>query len=333
MEVFVGQKVFVTGGTGFTGGALCRRLVERGDRVTALVRSRDKAQALTDLGVALVVGDLRDKSMFEKSLEGQDVVYHIAAVFREARIPDEEYTAINVGGTRNMVEAAAAGGVGRFVHCSTVGVHGNTGRTPCNEDSRFHLPDFYCASKKEGELAARELFEKLNLPGVVFRPAGIYGPGDLRFLKLFRGISKGTFFMIGDGETVYHFTYIEDLCDGILLCGEKDEAVGDVFILGGDRFISLNELAAEIGKIVGRAPHKFHIPVFPVMTAAVVCEKLCKPLGIEPPLYPRRVEFFTKDRAFTNEKAKRILGFQPKHTEAEGLAKTAAWYRTQGLLG
>ena len=329
----MGQTTFVTGGTGFTGGALARRLLERGDTVKALVRSEAKGQALKEAGAELVVGDLRDRTTFERALEGVDVVYHIAAVFREAKLSDQDYEEINVGGTKNMVEASASAGVGRFVHCSTVGVHGNTGRTPADENSKYHLPDFYCKSKLEGELAARELFEKLNQPGTVFRPAGIYGPGDLRFLKLFKGVAKGTFFMIGDGETVYHFTFIDDLCDGILLCGEKQEALGDVFILGGERFISLNELVAEIGKIVGRAPHKFKIPVWPVMTASHVCEALCRPIGIEPPLYPRRVEFFTKDRAFKIDKAKRILGFQPKHSEPEGLAKTAAWYREQGLLG
>jgi nucleoside-diphosphate-sugar epimerase len=265
-------------------------------------------------------------------MAGQDVVYHIAAVFREAKISDADYRAINVFGTVNAVEAAASAGVGRFVHCSTVGVHGNTGRTPLDEESRYHLPDFYCESKLEGELAARKLFEERNLPGVVFRPAGIYGPGDLRFLKLFRGIQKGTFAMIGDGETLYHFTYIDDLCDGILLCGDRDEALGQVFILGGDAPISLNNLVREIGNVVGRAPRRFKIPVWPVMAAAVICEKTLRPLGIEPPLYPRRVEFFTKDRAFKIDKARRLLGYQPRVGEAEGLARTAAWYRSQGLI-
>lgn len=326
----MGQRVYVTGATGFTGGALARRLVERGDRVTALVRSREKAQDLAELGVELVEGDLRDKSTFEASLAGQDVVYHIAAVFREAKIPDEQYTAINVGGTRNMVEAAAAGGVGRFVHCSTVGVHGNTGRQPADENSRYHLPDFYCESKLEGEKVARQLFKELNVPGVVFRPAGIYGPGDLRFLKLFRGAQRKI--MIGSGETYYHFTYIDDLVDGILLCGEKPEAVGDVFILGGERFITLNQLMAYVARANNESPPKIKIPVWPVMAAAHLCEKLCKPLGIEPPLYPRRVEFYTKDRAFKIDKAKRVLGFAPQVDEEEGWQRTGDWYREQGHL-
>src|SRR6185295_1927750 len=99
------------------------------------------------------------------------------------------------GGTVNMVQAAARARVKRFVHCSTVGVHGDSGRVPVNEDAPYKLPDFYCKSKLEGELKARDLFQQLGLAGSVFRPAGIYGPGDVRFLKLFRSIRKGTFFM------------------------------------------------------------------------------------------------------------------------------------------
>src|SRR5690606_13606927 len=102
--------------------------------------------------------------------------------------------------------------------------------------------------------------------------------------------------------------------------------------LGGREPISLNTLVAEIGKAVGRRPRGVKIAVWPVMAAAVVCEKTLRPLGIEPPLYPRRVEFFTKDRAFTIEKARRVLGYEPKVTEAEGLARTAEWYRNNGLI-
>jgi nucleoside-diphosphate-sugar epimerase len=331
-EYILKSKVFVTGGTGFVGGALCRLLVERGYHVTALVRSLEKATWLVKLGVQIVEGDLRDRKSFQNSLENQDTVYHIAAAYREARLSDKSYWATNVEGTRNIVNAAAEANVGRFVHCSSGTVHGNTGRTPANENSPYHLPDFYSRSKLEGELAARELFEKLNFPGVVFRPTGIHGPGDLRFLKLFRSINNRTFFMIGDGETVYHLTYIDDLCNGILLCGEKDEALGNVFILGGERFISLNTFVVEIAKILDVAPRHFHIPVGPVMASAVVCEKLCRPLGLEPPLYPRRVEFFTKDRAFDISKARRILGYQPEVSLVEGLRRTADWYRAEGLL-
>jgi nucleoside-diphosphate-sugar epimerase len=327
-----GKHAFVTGGSGFTGGHLCAALVKRGARVTALVRKTSNTQALEGLGARLVVGDLRDHASFEGSLAGCDTVYHVAAAFREAKIPDTEYTAINVGGTRSLIEAAAHAGVRRVVHCSTVGVHGDTGREPAGEDTPFDPPDFYCESKVEGELLARELFSRLGVEGVVFRPFGIYGPGDTRFLKLFRGIARGRFVMIGSGDVMYQFSFIEDLCDGILLCGTRSEAVGEVFILGGEPPLTLNAVIEEVQRATHGKPPRLRIPMAPVMAAATLCEKLCRPLGIEPPLYPRRVEFFSKHRAFDISKAKRLLGYAPRVSLADGFARTAAWYREQGLL-
>lgn len=323
---------FVTGASGFTGGHLCAALARRGSRITALVRRTSATQALEKLGVRLVTGDLRDRASFEPALAGCDTVYHVAAAFREARIPDADYTAINVGGTRNVIEAAARQGVRRVVHCSTVGVHGDTGREPATEETPFDPPDFYCQSKLDGEILARDLFAQLGLEGTVFRPFGIYGPGDTRFLKLFKGIARGRFVMIGSGEVLYQFSFIEDLCQGILLCGTKAEAVGEVFLLGGEPPLTLNQVIEEVRRATNGRPPRMRIPMAPVMAAATLCEKLCRPLGIEPPLYPRRVEFFSKHRAFDVSKAKRLLGYAPRVALAEGFARTAAWYREQGLL-
>jgi nucleoside-diphosphate-sugar epimerase len=331
----MGRHAFVTGGTGFTGGRLCEVLAARGWRVSALVRptSRPDARArLESAGATLVTGDVRERASFERSLAGVDVVFHVAAAFREAKLSDAEYAAVNVDGVRNLVEAAADAGVGRFVHCSTVGVHGDTGRAPAREDTPFAPPDFYCESKLAGETLARELFAKRGLPGVVFRPVGIYGPGDTRFLKLFRSIARGRFVLIGDGDVLYHLTYVDDLCDGILLCGEHPAAVGEVFILGGGRHSTLNEIIAEIVRATGGRPPRLRVPLAPVLGAAWLCEKLCRPLGIEPPLYPRRVEFFSKHRAFDVSKARRVLGYAPRVSLEEGIARTAAWYREQGWL-
>jgi dihydroflavonol-4-reductase len=325
-------NAFVTGATGFVGGALCRTLASSGCSVTALVRPNSRSEALDALGVRKVVGDLRDKTSLVPALSGVEVVYHIAAAFREARLADREYHEVNVTGTRNVIEAAAEHGVRRVVHCSTIGVHGDTGRTPANEDSPFAPPDSYCQSKLEGELLARELFGALALEGVVFRPAGVYGPGDTRFLKLFRSIHRRRFRMIGSGETLYHPVYIDDLCRGILKCGELEDAVGEVFILGGESCVTLNQWVAEIAKVVdGRIPRR-HVPLAPVMLAARLCEAVCRPFGLEPPLYPRRVEFFSKDRALDISKARRILGYVPQVSLAEGMRRTAAWYRERGYL-
>ena len=327
-----GRRVLVTGASGFTGSHLCRYLLGQGYQVDGLVRAQSKDELITDLDITTVVGDLRDKKSLLRACQNTNTVYHIAAAFREVRLSDQDYFDINVQGTRNLIEAAVKCGVQRFVHCSTIGVHGDTGRSPASEESAYSPPDYYCETKLEGELLARELFEKYSLQGSVFRPLGIYGPGDTRFLKMFKSIRNGRFIMIGSGETVYHLTFIEDLCQGIALCGQHPDAVGEVFIIGGESHNTLNEIAETICDAVGGRLWQAHIPLSPVMLAARCCETICRPFGIEPPLYPRRVEFFSKNRAATIQKAKDLLDYKPRHSLQEGIAETAKWYRNKGWI-
>jgi nucleoside-diphosphate-sugar epimerase len=323
---------FVTGATGFTGGALCRRLLAAGHPVTALVRPTADGTALERLGVRIARGDLRDPQAVQQGMIGTEVVFHIGAAWRAINLTDQEYFDVNVTGTRNVVEGAARAGVRRVVHCSSIGVHGDTGRNAANENSPFAPPDYYCRTKLEGELLAREAFERFRLEGVVFRPLGIYGPGDTRFLKLFRALRRNRFMMIGDGSTLYHMTYIEDLCDGILLCAEKSEAAGQVFMLGGERHTTLKDLVAAVAHAVGSTGPRLRVPIGPVMALARLCEKICLPLGVEPPLYPRRVEFFNKNRAADISNARRTLGYSPQVSLEEGARLTARWYQAKDLL-
>jgi nucleoside-diphosphate-sugar epimerase len=325
------MKVMVTGATGFTGGHLARALKARGYEVRGLLRDPAKSSALERAGIVPCVGDLTDTTAVQRAAEGCDVVYHIAAAYREAKHPDRYYHEINVEGTRRVLDAVARGHAGRVVHCSTVGVHGDVQRIPADEDTPFAPGDVYQRSKLEGELLARERLAA-GLAGAIFRPVGIYGPGDRRFLKLVRTIHRGTFRMIGSGDVLYHMTFIDDLIDGIILCGEDPRAIGQTYILGGPRYTTIRELAETAARAVGAPLRRGHIPVAPVLAAAVLCEWLCKPLGIEPPLYPRRLDFFIKNRAFSSDKARRELGYDPKIDLEEGLRRTADWYRTAGWL-
>jgi nucleoside-diphosphate-sugar epimerase len=326
------QRALVTGGTGFTGSHLCQRLVETGYEVHALVRSPEKAKRLEKQGVYIVPGDLKDRRSLIEAASGCDLVYHIAAAYRQEGLPDREFWEVNVTGTENMLEAARECGVARFVHCSTVGVHGHIDRPPADETAPYNPGDVYQETKVAGEKLALQYFRKHRLPGVVFRPVGIYGPGDTRFLKLFRHIKSGRFHMIGSGRPLYHLTYIDDLIDGIILCGTRREAPGNVYILGGDGYMTLNELVSTIAKTLGVKVSRWHIPFWPVYAAAFACEKACRPFGMEPPIYRRRVDFFRKDRAFDISKAKRELGYSPKVGPREGLTRTAEWYAKNGLL-
>lgn len=324
-------KTLVTGASGFTGGALCRRLVQDGEQVVAFVRASSRIESLKALGVECRVVDIMNPVSVLDNLEGIDLVYHLAAAYRTEHSDRDEFRSVNVEATRNLLEAARRRDVKRFVHCSTVGVQGRIDDPPAKEEYRFNPGDHYQESKLEGELLAREYFSK-GLPGAVVRPVGIYGPGDTRFLKLFRPVNKGYFVMIGSGKVLYHMTYIDDLIEGFVLAGRKPEAVGEVFTIAGERYTTIRELVNLMADVLGKPHPKFQIPFFPVYLAAVVCDKAFRPLGLNPPLYPRRVEFFYLDRAFSIEKAKRLLGYRPRVDLQEGLSRTAAWYKEQGLI-
>lgn len=325
------EKILVTGATGFTGGALARELRRRGHTVRALVRNAAAAADLAKAGMELVEGDIRDSAAVASAAEGCRSIYHIAAVFRTAGHPDSYYHDVNVGGTLNVLNAARKHGVERIVHCSTIGVHGDVEVIPCTEDGPLAPGDIYQRTKLIGEQMALEAFNK-DLNGVVFRPASIYGPGDLRLLKMFKAIHRRQFLMIGDGKTLWHPVYIDDLVNGIILCGTVDAALGNVFILAGDRYMSLNEWTATIAGAVNRPVPRLRIPYFPIKMAAIACEAVCKPLGVEPPLHQRRAGFFVKNRAFDISRARDVLGYRPQVSIAEGVQKTAEWYFREGHL-
>ena len=325
------MKAIVTGATGFTGLALSKRLIRDGWEVIAFVRSSPRVQPLKDLGVRCIETDITNRASVLAAMEPVDCVFHIAAMFRTEDNVRDNFRRVNVDAVENVASAALETGVQRFVHCSTVGVQGQIDDPPADEEYRVQPNDHYQETKWHGEQVARRYIEN-GLPGTVVRPAGIYGPGDLRFLKLFRAINQGMFIMIGSGKTLYHLTYIDDLVEGCILAATRPEALGQVFTIAGPRYTSIREMADTVARVLHKKPSRLNLPLWPVEVCAKVCEAICKPLGVTPPLYPRRVEFFAMDRGFTIDKATRLLGYRPRFDLEEGLANTAAWYRAQGLL-
>lgn len=324
-------KILVTGATGFTGKALCRRLVHDGEQVVAFVRQNSDIAPLEDLGIECCRINITNRQDVMTHFDNIDRVYHIAAAYRAEHIDKNEFRLVNVEATRNLLEAGKKFGVKRFIHCSTVGVQGEIEAPPATEEYRTNPGDHYQHSKLDGELLALKYFQE-GLPGVVFRPVGIYGPGDTRFLKLFKAINAKKFMMIGSGEVLYHMTYIDDLVDGILLCGNIKDIEGEIFTIAGETYTTLRELVNLIADILGISHPKLQIPFYPVFLASILCDQMCKAINISPPLYPRRVEFFSLDRAFSIEKAKQLLGYKPRVSLREGIAQTAAWYTEQGYL-
>lgn len=322
----------MTGATGFTGGHLARALRMRGDDVRALVRDPAGAVDLANAGVEVVPGDLKDIGAVDAAARGVEVVYHIAAIYRQAGLREEQYRAINAEAVRGVIEAAARGGARRVVHCSTVGVHGDIEQPPANEDAPLRPGDIYQVTKLEGERVAAKAAAEKGIEVVVARPTGIYGPGDRRLLKLFRGVARRRFVILGSGRIFYHLTHIDDLIQGFRLCAEVPGAAGRTYILAGPEVTTLNELVDVIAEEAHVPPPGMHLPVWPFWLAGAACEALCAPLGIEPLIYRRRVDFFTKSRAFDIARARQELGYAPAVGLRDGVRRTLAWYRDAGWI-
>ena len=322
----------VTGATGFTGGHLARALAARGRRVRVLVRDRSRASDLEAAGMELVEGDLRERASLDRAVAGVERVYHIAAMYRQAGLPAETYRAVNALAVRDLIEASARAGVRRVVHCSTVGVHGDVEHPPAGEDAPLKPGDVYQETKLEGERLAREAAGRFGIEVTIARPTGIYGPGDRRLLKLFRGVARRRFPILGSGNIYYHLTYIDDLCEGFRLCAEHPAGAGRTYILAGGEVTTLNELVAIVAEVAGVKPPTLHLPVWPVWIAGAACEAVCAPFGVEPPLFRRRVDFYTKSRAFDISRARTEIGYSPQVGLREGIRRTLDWYRQQGWL-
>ena len=236
---------------------------------------------------------------------------------------------VNVGGTRKVIEAAVAAGVKRFVHGSTIGVYGIVDgpideNTPCNPEN------IYGKTKLEGEKLA--LSYKDKLPVVAIRIPEVFGPGDRRLLKLFKMIQKNRFFMIGSGRNLHHLIFIDDLIRAFFLAAENDEAVNQVFLLAGERPVSTTEMIDTIAKHLNAKGSLFQAPFYPVYMAAATMETLLRPIGIQPPLHRRRMDFFKKSFELTWEKARKILDYQPMVSFSDGVLETARWYVAMGFI-
>ncbi len=322
----------VTGATGFTGTNMVKNLLEHNYQVRVFIRPESDITELKKYPVEFAFGDIRNADEVNEAVRGVDMVYHIAALYRSANIPDNVYWDVNVKGTKHVLDAAVQFKTQRVIHCSTCGVHGHIDHPPATEESPIKPEDIYQKTKAEGERLAMEYYQEKRLPVTVVRPVGIYGPGDTRMLKMYRTIQNRNFIMFGGGNVNYHLTFVTDTVEGFRLAGESENAVGKIYIIAGNEYTTLNEFANMIAKELKVKPPRLHPPVWPLYVAAFLCEKTCVPLRVEPPIFRRRVHIFTHDRAFDISRAKKELGFRPKISMEEGIHQTANWYIKNGYL-
>jgi dihydroflavonol-4-reductase len=338
------KKVLVTGAPGFVGSYVTVEFLRAGYAVKALARETSNLDALNNLlletGVdksrlEIVYGDICKPETLRSAAEGTSGIIHIAALFREAKHSDEVYHQVNVSGVRNIMDVAEVLGI-PVVHCSTVGVHSHIPNPPATEEEPYRPGDIYQETKCLGEQLALDYFKTNKVRGIIIRPAMIWGPADTRTLKMFKGIARGRFPLIGWGTTYLHWISVIDLAISFRLAFEKiiaqgapSEAIGsgEIFIIAGRTAAPLVEIVRMIAAELSVEPPKLRIPALPIQVLGSLCELICRPLGVEPPLHRRRVDFFTKTRWFDNTKAASLLGFKARGELIDEIKEIIAWYQ------
>jgi len=331
------MKLLVTGGTGFIGSHLAEEGRRRGAEVVALgLTDRPEEQANAALlerqGVEILAGSITDVELCRRAVRGATHVFHLAVAMREGGKRDEFFETVNLEGTRRLLEACAAEGVRRFVYCSTIGIFGHRVPGVTTEDTPLAPGNIYERTKVSAEAMVREIGAGRGLPYVILRPADVYGPRDQRLLKLFAGVSRGRFPLFGRGDGRRHMIYVDDVVSGFFQACERDEALGEALILAGPRPCTLRELIAEVQQALGSPRYGRRLPLRPMLALSAVVEDVCRVLGLDPPIYRRRMDFFWSDVEFDTSRARRVLNWAPTVDLPDGIRRTRDDYRRAGAL-
>jgi nucleoside-diphosphate-sugar epimerase len=321
------SSAFVTGGSGFIGGRLIKRLVAGGTRVRALARSDRSASKVDALGAEPVRGDLEDPASIAAGADGCEVAFHLAAQLGDWG-PAEEFERANVLGTQNALEACARGGVRRFVHCGTEAAL-MAGEPLVNVDETAPLrPDSkapYPATKAKAELAVREANGD-GLETVVLRPRLVWGAGDTTLLpEVIRRIKSGRFVWIGGGGNLTATTHVENVVEGLLLAARKGRPGAAYFVTDGGA-VAMREFVTELLATQGVEPPDRSLPAWIAGPLAVGSDTAWRllPLPGSPPLSRFSFWLLTQECTIDITKARRELGYGPVVSRQEGMAELRA---------
>jgi len=325
-------KTLVTGATGFIGTHLVRVLVEKGRDVRCLVRKNSNKSGLEKLGVELAYGDLLDKQSLEEAVKEVDIVHHLAGEVYSFRVRD--YYKNNIDGTKNLLEACHDKKIIKFIYLSSIAAVGQnqSQNVLLNEESPCHPTTPYGKSKLAAEKLLLESFDIHKVPIVIIRPPVVYGPGQPHVLtRLFRMIHDGKFKIIGNGNNIKSFCYIDNLIQGILLAEESDKSMGRIYFISDNETHTPNEMAQTIAIEGGVALSKMHFPSFISSLSGYLLMVLEKLFGIYSiSLYA--IKIMTVDFGCDILRAKEELGYYPNINLQEGIKRTVQWCREEGLF-
>jgi dihydroflavonol-4-reductase len=303
----------VTGGTGFIGWRLVRRLRDAGAEVRAVVRSERSAARLREAGCAVVVADLLDATAVARVAAGCDVVYHLAGDYRVG-IGERERAGMvstNVTATERVLDAAIAAGVPRIVHTSTVNAFGNTGSRVVDETYERPRPYRYLSMYDETKHRAHVLAQERIDAGaavLIAMPGGVYGPGDHSSLGgVLRDAADGTLRAVTFGELGMNMAHVDDIAAGIALVGTLGR-IGEAYVLGGE-ITTLAELVRRVSAVAGRRSPRLATPTWALRGASPLAGLLGRNVG-ELISASAGVTYWA-----TDAKARRELGYEPRELE------------------
>ena len=324
-----GRALLVTGATGFIGSQVVRAALRGGLKVRLLARDPQRAKDLG--GVEPWTGDLLQPASLEGIARGIEYVVHAAGVLGKWGRPESSLYDVNVQGSLNLLQACRGAGLRRLLHLSAGGVTGPLQAHAVDETYPCRPVTVYEKSKLLGEQRVLEQSKAWGIPASVLRPTFTYGPGDPHKLPLFQAIQAGKLVLIGGGGSVLHPVYIDDLVGGILLALERARD-GEIYILGGDSPVTKRKLTGAIADALKVRRPAISIPRWLAAAAAAALEMLARRFGFEPILTRSRVSMMSENFGYTIDKARAELGYAPQTSLRDGIRRTVAAYRRDGLL-
>ena len=329
----------ITGATGFIGGHLARRLASEGRQLRCLVRVHSDTSALEALGVELVRGDLTNLHSLRGAAEGCRYVVHCGALVSDWATV-EEMTRVNVQGTHNLLAAARAASVKRFIHISTTDVYGHPGGPPVAEDyaaTPLRNCNWYSRTKRRAEAEVLRFPRPREAPEtVIIRPATVYGPRSTSVIgEIGWALRERNMLLIDRGQAVAGLCYVENLLDLVVQALHEDRAVGEAFNATDGLEVTWKELTDDLARGVGAPPARWSIAYPLAYGLGLALEqgyrlaRRATGLTTRPLLSRQAVQVMGRDQRFSNRKAQVLLGWQPRIGYVEGLELTLEWLRRE----
>lgn len=326
------MTTLVTGAAGFLGSHVARQLVSRGEVVRVLMRPTSTNRAITDLPLEYITGDLRDPASLDRAMSGVQRVFHVAADYRLWARRSKEIYDSNVGGTKNILEAARKAGVEQFIYTSTVATLAVDRPELRNEGTNAKFDEMVGHYKRSKWLAEKEVLDaaKKGFPAIVAMPTTPVGPGDWKPTptgKIILDFLNGK--MPGYVETGLNFVGVEECAAGHLLVAEKGK-VGERYLLGGEN-LTLKQLLDTLAKITGLPAPRMKIPHGLALGVAYASTAFSRLIGKEPQIPVEGVKIARHMMFVDCTRAQRELGFQAGPVAA-ALERAVLWYEANGYI-